>query len=184
MENIFRRRFGDDKVGILHGKMSYDEKQETIDAFISGRSPVLITTSVIEVGIDSREATVLLVEHPERFGLAQLHQLRGRVGRGEHRSYCILMASEGEIPERLEYFAKTDDGFKISEMDLSLRGGGEMMGVKQHGAWNMRVARPFEDNELFEAAKITASDPEAARSGYLSSVTEIYFPDIDPEVSD
>jgi len=118
---------------------------------------VLVATTVIEVGIDVANATVMLIEHPERFGLAQLHQLRGRVGRGEGDSFCILQADDA-VPERLKAFAATMDGFKVAELDLQERGMGDLIGARQSGGLNVRHAKLPEDTDLLEVARKLARE--------------------------
>ena len=137
--------------------------------FVHGEVRVLVATTVIEVGIDVPNATLMLIEHPERFGLAQLHQLRGRVGRGDHQSYCILMGPRmfaEEARERLNAFARTNDGFKIAEEDLRIRGPGEFFGTRQSGLVSFRIANPIRDHDWLELARREAfdwvADPGAA----------------------
>jgi ATP-dependent DNA helicase RecG len=125
------------EVGMVHGRMKGEEKDRVMRSFAAGRIPVLVATTVIEVGVDIPNATVMVIEHAERFGLSQLHQLRGRVGRGSQRSYCVLMVGEGEhsdeARERLSIMTETNDGFKIAERDYQLRGPGAIFGTQQHG---------------------------------------------------
>ncbi len=146
-------------VGLLHGRMNSEAKEKIMSAFSSGKIDVLVATTVIEVGVDVPNATVMVVEHAERFGLAQLHQLRGRVGRGVHRSYCILMRgkrSSSEARARLAILASTDDGFKVAEEDLKLRGPGELMGTRQSGIPILRVVRLVEDDAIINEARAAA----------------------------
>jgi ATP-dependent DNA helicase RecG len=145
----------DFNVGLLHGQMPSREKAKAMEAFASGGVDVLVATTVIEVGIDVPNATVMLVEGAERYGLSQLHQLRGRVGRGEHESFCILFADpESEFARRrMEAIAGTGDGFELAEVDLSLRGEGEVLGTRQHGLPRFRVAELPEDSGLLVAAR-------------------------------
>ncbi len=164
--------FKDVKVGLLHGRMKNDEKDAVMQAFVSGEIKILVSTTVIEVGVDVANATVMLIEHADRFGLTQLHQLRGRVGRGLYKSFCVLMASPNlskEAQERLDIIQSTTDGFKIAEEDLRLRGPGEFFGTRQHGLPELRVADLFKDQHLLqdarkEAFNIIAKDPDLRHS--------------------
>jgi ATP-dependent DNA helicase RecG len=147
------------RIGLLHGRMSPDEKETIMGRFKARQLDILVSTTVIEVGIDVPNATVMVVEHAERFGLAQLHQLRGRVGRGTAPGLCLLMKSfrcsdEGE--KRLEVMAKTTDGFKIAEADLKIRGPGEFLGTRQSGLPDFRVANILRDARLLEEARADA----------------------------
>jgi ATP-dependent DNA helicase RecG len=161
-------RFATRRVALLHGRLDAEEKDDTMRRFRDGEIDILISTTVIEVGIDVANATVMLIEHPERFGLSQLHQLRGRVGRGAEESFCILLGDvRPEVAERLEIFVSTDDGFRIAEADLELRGMGDLFGERQSGEPTFRVADPIRDRELSEiaragAATLLAGDPELA----------------------
>jgi ATP-dependent DNA helicase RecG len=157
------------RIGLLHGRLDADEKEIIMRRFQRGEIDVLVATTVIEVGVDVPNATVMVVEHAERFGLAQLHQLRGRVGRGAHRSFCILItgpriSSLGE--ERLNAMVRTQDGFELAELDLAMRGPGEFFGTRQAGLPEFRVVNLLRDRELLEIAKIEAarfaSDPSEA----------------------
>jgi ATP-dependent DNA helicase RecG len=144
------------RVGLLHGKMKPAEKEEVMRAFVAGEIKILVSTTVIEVGVDVSNASVMIVEHAERFGLSQLHQLRGRVGRGAKKSYCVLLTSDKKTAiaeERLGIMAKTSDGFIIAEKDLELRGPGELLGTKQSGLPEFRIANLVRDRELLESAK-------------------------------
>jgi len=145
----------DFRVALLHGQMSSEQKARAMDAFASGEADVLVATTVIEVGIDVPNATVMLVEGAERFGLSQLHQLRGRVGRGEHRSFCILFGDpESEAARaRLDAISKEGDGFALAEVDLSIRGEGEILGTRQHGLPRFRAATLPEDTALLLEAR-------------------------------
>ena len=145
------------RVGLLHGRMGFGEKQAVMDEFRAGALDVLVTTPVIEVGVDVPNATVMLIEGADRFGLAQLHQLRGRVGRGEHQSYCFLVAefSSDEAMKRMEALARTNDGFEIAEADLRLRGPGDFFGTRQSGLPTLRMAR-LDDRDLLAQARAEA----------------------------
>ncbi|MGO9776887.1 MAG: ATP-dependent DNA helicase RecG [Terracidiphilus sp.] len=152
------------RVGLLHGRLDADEKEIIMRRFQRGEIDVLVATTVIEVGVDVPNATVMVVEHAERFGLAQLHQLRGRVGRGAARSYCILITGERVSPlgeERLNAMVRSQDGFELAELDLSQRGPGEFFGTRQAGLPDFRVADLLRDRQLLELAKM-----EAARFAY------------------
>ena len=149
------------KIGLLHGRMKGQEKESIMTSFKAGLVQILVSTTVIEVGVDVPNATVMVIEHPERFGLAQLHQLRGRVGRGGHQSYCILMGPRmfvEEARERLTAFSRTNDGFKIAEEDLRLRGPGEFFGTRQSGLPDLRAANIIRDADLVEQARSEAFD--------------------------
>jgi ATP-dependent DNA helicase RecG len=148
------------RVGLLHGRLDADEKEIIMRRFQRGEIDVLVATTVIEVGVDVPNATVMVVEHAERFGLAQLHQLRGRVGRGGAKSYCILMTGPRVSPlaeERLNAMVRTQDGFELAELDLTLRGPGEFFGTRQAGLPEFRVANLVRDRQLLELAKQEAS---------------------------
>jgi ATP-dependent DNA helicase RecG len=144
-------------VGLVHGRLKGDERDSVMRRFRGGEIHVLVATTVIEVGIDVPNATLMVIEHPERFGLAQLHQLRGRVGRGAAESFCILMA-DGAVPERLKAFAATDDGFRIAELDLRERGMGDLIGARQSGGVEVRHARLPDDEELLTRARELAGE--------------------------
>lgn len=153
-------------VGLLHGRMTSAEKEEILCGFRDGGIKILISTTVVEVGIDVPEASVIVIESPEHFGLSQLHQLRGRVGRGSRRGVCVLLVSNtaGDVPARLRVLLDTDDGFEIAEADLALRGSGELSGTSQHGVTEFKVADPAKDVELLveareDAAEWTENDP-------------------------
>ena len=148
--------FQDKQVGLLHGRMSADEKQQVMARFKEKQLDLLISTTVIEVGIDIPNATVMVIEHAERFGLAQLHQLRGRVGRGNLQGLCLLMSSDHVSEEgrrRLDVMAATTDGFKIAEADLEIRGPGEFLGTRQSGLPDFRFANLLRDSQILEAAR-------------------------------
>lgn len=155
VEKITREDLKGYTVGLLHGKMKGKEKEEITDAFVKGEIQVLVSTTVIEVGVNVPNATVMVIRDAQRFGLAQLHQLRGRVGRGKEKSYCILMhnAKSEVARKRMETMVSTQDGFAIAEADLSLRGPGEFFGVRQHGLPQLKVANIFSDGKLMELAR-------------------------------
>jgi ATP-dependent DNA helicase RecG len=154
-KRLAKTELRDFKVALLHGQMSSDQKTRAMDAFSSGEADVLVATTVIEVGIDVANATVMLVEGAERFGLSQLHQLRGRVGRGSHESFCILFGDpESDAAKaRLEAIAGEGDGFALAEVDLSIRGEGEILGTRQHGLPRFRAASLPEDTALLLEAR-------------------------------
>jgi ATP-dependent DNA helicase RecG len=148
------------RVGLLHGRLDADEKEVIMRRFQRGEIDVLVATTVIEVGVDVANATVMVVDHAERFGLAQLHQLRGRVGRGAAKSYCILITGErvSELAEqRLDAMVRTQDGFELAELDLKMRGPGEFFGTRQAGLPEFRVANLLRDRQLLEVAKHEAA---------------------------
>ena len=145
------------ELALVHGGMRPREKQEAMAAFASGHSQVLVATTVIEVGIDVPNATVMLIENAERFGISQLHQLRGRVGRGEHRATCFLLAGpQSGGSGRLRALVQHNDGFRLAEIDLTLRKEGELVGTRQSGSGQFRVARLPEDAQLLERARARA----------------------------
>ncbi|MFN0219196.1 MAG: ATP-dependent DNA helicase RecG [Hyphomicrobium sp.] len=178
-----RQTFGD-SVGLLHGGLAAKEKDEVMAAFVVGDLKILVATTVIEVGVNVPNANIMVIEHAERFGLAQLHQLRGRVGRGSRESFCMLLYKSplGETAEaRLKMMEDTDDGFKIAEKDLELRGGGEMLGARQSGTPGFRVADVPGFEMLISAARddaamILAADPELAglRGGALRTLLYLF----------
>ena len=155
-EQLRQREFSSLRVGLLHGRMSADEKDATMASFQRGEIDVLVSTTVIEVGVDVANANIMVVEHAERFGLSQMHQLRGRIGRGSAKSYCVLMTGGKvsiEAEQRLEAMVRTQNGFEIAELDLQQRGPGEFFGTRQAGMPNFRVANLLRDRELLEAAR-------------------------------
>jgi len=158
------------ELGLLHGRMTQEEKDEVMLAFANARFPILVSTTVIEVGIDIPEATVMVIEHPERFGLSQLHQLRGRVGRSDRKSYCFLIANDSseETYKRLKFFADTRDGFALSEYDLKTRGPGEFLGLRQHGLPDFRLGNLIDDGAILgqsmkDAISLLDNDPDLER---------------------
>ncbi len=170
-EELSQNAFKDFRVGLVHGRMSGAEKEEIMRRFKDGAVEILVATTVIEVGIDVPNATVMVVEHAERFGLSQLHQLRGRVGRGKHRSHCLLVyygPNGSEALARLRVMEKEHDGFKIAEADLRLRGPGEMLGTRQSGLADFRLANLLRDSSLLLEAREEAlawleTDPRLSR---------------------
>jgi ATP-dependent DNA helicase RecG len=165
------RVFADLKVGLLHGRLDADLKDQVMRRFQKGELQILVATTVIEVGVDVTNATVMVIEHAERFGLAQLHQLRGRIGRGAAKSYCVLMTG-GKVTEegerRLDAMVRTNDGFQIAELDLELRGPGEFFGTRQAGMPDFRVANLIRDRKLLEAAKREAAAVVAGPNSEIS----------------
>jgi ATP-dependent DNA helicase RecG len=158
-EELASGAFAHRRVALLHGRMKSDEKDAIMRRFRDGGIDVLVATTVIEVGIDVPNATVMLIEHPERFGLSQLHQLRGRVGRGGAQSYCVLLGDVGpDARNRLEIFVGTEDGFEIARADLRLRGMGDLFGERQSGLPSFRIADPLRDEELNELARAAADE--------------------------
>jgi len=159
------------RIGLLHGRMEAEEKDAMMRRFKDGHIDVLVSTTVIEVGVDVPNATLMVIEHAERFGLSQLHQLRGRIGRGSARSFCILMTGKKVTPEaeqRLDTMTATQDGFEIAEKDLEIRGPGEFFGTKQAGMPSLRVANLIRDRELLEAAKREARVVADGASGEVT----------------
>jgi len=167
MAQTLTARWPELPVGLVHGRLKGEERDRVMRRFRSGEVRVLVATTVIEVGIDVPDATIMVIEHPERFGLAQLHQLRGRIGRGTEESYCILLAESG-APQRLNGFAATQDGFKIAELDLAERGMGDLIGARQSGGFEVRHARLPADADLLAKArdlamKVIEADPALQR---------------------
>jgi ATP-dependent DNA helicase RecG len=160
-EHLSRNVFPECRVGLLHGRLASEEKEEVMKRFKKGEVQVLVATTVVEVGVDVPNATVMLIEHAERFGLAPLHQLRGRIGRGGGKSTCLLLAEEPlsePAGERLRTMAETTDGFRIAEVDLKLRGPGEFLGTRQTGIPAFRIANLIRDQKIMEWAKREATD--------------------------
>ena len=164
-ERLSREVFPKLKLGLLHGRLSSDEKEEVMQRFRKNEVQILVATTVVEVGVDVPNATVMVIEHAERFGLSQLHQLRGRIGRGAQKSHCILVApfrmtvgrsaaaKEDVARARLETMVRTSNGFEIAETDLLLRGPGEFFGTRQAGNLGFHIANPLRDKELLELAR-------------------------------
>ena len=182
MADALRKVFGDDRVGLVHGRMKAEERDRVMRAFRDNTVPLLVATTVIEVGIDVPNATVMVIEHAERFGLAQLHQLRGRVGRGADASHCILISDVPEAAERLRAFTETTDGFAIAELDLRERGMGELAGARQSGGAALRFVHWDTDLPLLEASRaaagaIIAADPALSRpehAAYRARILQRY----------
>jgi ATP-dependent DNA helicase RecG len=175
-EQLQREVLPEFRVGLLHGRLKSDEKEDIMRAFSVGDLQVLVSTTVIEVGVDVPNATLMLVEHAERFGLAQLHQLRGRVGRSHHQAYCLLMADfpmSEEAKQRLQTLTEHDDGFMIAERDLEIRGPGEFLGTRQSGLPELRVAHLIRDQRLLaearrEAFALVDTDPHLSEPAHKS----------------
>ena len=168
-ERLAKQTFPHFRVGLLHGRLKNEEKDAVMEQFRDGALQILVATTVIEVGVDVPNATVMVIEHADRFGLAQLHQLRGRIGRGTEKSHCILVAPKtivGEARDRIETMVATSNGFEIAERDLKLRGPGEFFGTRQHGDAAFSLAQPLRDHELLDMARreafALAGDPTRA----------------------
>jgi ATP-dependent DNA helicase RecG len=177
-ERLSRDIFPDLRLGLLHGKLKPAEKEEVMHSFKEGKLDVLISTSVVEVGIDVPNATVMLVEAADRFGLSQLHQFRGRVGRGEKQSYCILLSENPSEygQERLKAIEEINDGFLLAEKDLELRGPGEFFGTRQSGLPDLKMAR-LSDTKILETARREArilfeQDPDMKQAEHVLLVRE------------
>ena len=164
--------FPDLRVSLLHGKMKAKEKERVMESFAAGEGDILVATTVIEVGVDVPNATCMVVENAERFGLSQLHQLRGRVGRGQAKSYCILLSDHPseETRRRLKVMTKTNDGFEISREDLALRGPGDFFGQRQHGLPALKIADLSCDMRLLDEA-------QAAAKAWMSAHPELQDPE-------
>jgi ATP-dependent DNA helicase RecG len=180
-ERLQKTVFPERKLGLLHGRMKSDEKEDVMERFRRRELDMLVTTTVIEVGVDVPNATVMVIEHAERFGLSQLHQLRGRIGRGGKKGTCILVAPKtpGEDARvRLETMVRTTDGFEIAETDLELRGPGEFFGTRQHGELGFHIANPLRDFELLELARrealslVESPTAEPARQKLLAQLPQ------------
>jgi ATP-dependent DNA helicase RecG len=150
--------FPEFQVGLLHGRMNSADKDEALNAFRDNQTQIIVSTTVIEVGVDVPNATVMMIENAERFGLSQLHQLRGRVGRGSHQSYCLLMSSSktDTAKQRLGVLEQSQDGFFISEMDMRFRGPGEVLGRRQSGLADFALASLVEDQDVLNLARDAA----------------------------
>ena len=170
-EHLQREVFCDCRIGLLHGRMKSVEKEAVMAAFKEGGIQILVSTTVIEVGIDIPNASVMVVEHAERFGLSQLHQLRGRIGRGLHPSRCLLLVQarlSGEARTRIRAMERTNDGFQIAEEDLALRGPGEFFGTQQSGFPAFKVAHLLRDTPLLIEARKEGLPPRPGRPGVLA----------------
>jgi ATP-dependent DNA helicase RecG len=159
-QHLSKEVFPDIAVGLMHGRLGAGEREAVMQRFKEGQIQILVSTTVIEVGVDVPNATVIVIEQAERFGLAQLHQLRGRVGRGADQSYCVLVTEKmnDTARERIRTLVDSTDGFLISEMDLKLRGPGEFFGTKQSGLPSLRVANILRDAEILDIARREAVD--------------------------
>ena len=179
----FEKVFPEYRTGLLHGRMSTEERENVMLSFKQGSIDILVSTTVIEVGVDVPEATIMLVVHAERFGLAQLHQLRGRVGRGQHPSLCILVAYKPygeEARRRLDIMIRSNDGFRIAQEDLDIRGPGEFLGTRQAGMPDLKVANIIRDMKILERAKKEAfglieADPELGEFPSLKKTVDVFW---------
>jgi ATP-dependent DNA helicase RecG len=159
-------------ISMVHGRQPSEQKETNMQRFVSGDTQIMVSTTVIEVGVNVPNATVMVIENAEKFGLSQLHQLRGRVGRGAEKSYCILLTSTqlgNEAKERIKTMTSTNNGFEIAEKDLELRGPGEIEGTRQSGALNLKLADLVKDRPILEAAKkiaeqVVEEDPELEKA--------------------
>jgi ATP-dependent DNA helicase RecG len=180
----------DVRMGLLHGRLPAAEKQQLLERFHRGDLQLIVSTTVVEVGMDVGNATIMVVHHPERFGLSQLHQLRGRVGRSDKASWCFLLPAprtSSEGLERLQEFADTDDGFAIAELDLRLRGPGDFLGTRQHGLPTLRFADLSEDLELLEHVRRRAFalidvDPELEKPEHAAVRRHLEQQMVDKEI--
>ena len=160
-DDLRQRIFPHLNVGLLHGKMKTADKEAVMQDFVAGHIQILVSTTVIEVGVDVANASLMVIEHAERFGLSQLHQLRGRVGRGADQSYCVLLTGfkkTAVAKERLGIMEQTSDGFKIAEKDLEIRGQGEILGTRQSGIQNFKMGNIARDLEILIAARNEAEE--------------------------
>lgn len=180
-ERLSKLVFPDIPMGIVHGKMKAKDKESAMSDFISGNTKILVSTTVIEVGVNVPEATLMIIENAERFGLSQLHQLRGRVGRGKEKSFCVLFCASftDEIKERMKIMANSNDGFKISETDLKLRGPGDFFGTRQHGELKFKIADLANDFSVLKASGVAAekllkNDPQLSEEKhfYIKEATD------------
>jgi ATP-dependent DNA helicase RecG len=174
-ERLSREVFPRFKLGLLHGRLSSEEKDDVMQRFRKNEVQILVATTVVEVGVDVPNATVMVIEHAERFGLSQLHQLRGRIGRGAAKSHCVLVGPvrmTDEARARLETMVRTCNGFEIAETDLELRGPGEFFGTRQSGALGFQIANPIRDRDVLELARreAFALAEDAPRAGELERI--------------
>lgn len=183
-EDISSSVFSDLNVGIIHGKMKSSEKEDIMKRFVSGEISILVSTTIIEVGVNVPNATLMVIENAERFGLAQLHQLRGRVGRGDEQSFCILFnQSNSKVSkERMKTMTQSNDGFVISEKDLEIRGPGEFFGTRQHGLPELKIANLYNDMDILKTAQesaieIIGTDPGLMKNDKLRNYLATYFGD-------
>ena len=172
---LLRVRWKDEvRVGMLNGRMKNQEKNEVMSRFSSGEIDVLVSTTVVEVGVDVPNSTVMMIEDAQSFGLAQLHQLRGRIGRGDSQSYCVFVdtSDKKEVSERLKVMQETNDGFDIASKDLGLRGPGDVFGIRQSGELGFRVADIYNDAALLKKASEYISSAGSNAYSMLHSMTE------------
>jgi ATP-dependent DNA helicase RecG len=189
LERLVQDELAGLRLGLLHGRLSAPEKEATMESFRSGDLDVLVATTVIEVGVDVPNATVMVILDADRFGIAQLHQLRGRVGRGEHESTCWLVTQQqedGEGNTRVEALVATTDGFELAEIDLDLRGEGTLMSTSQKGRSDLKLASLRRDRKLVELARqaafeIVDSDPDLAGHPDLGDELRLIFSETDEE---
>jgi ATP-dependent DNA helicase RecG len=155
-EELRDKVFPNYKIGLLHGRMKTDEKESVMQKFVANETQILVATTVIEVGVDVPNASLMIIEHAERFGLSQLHQLRGRVGRGAEQSFCVLLTGDKKTAvarERLGIMEETTDGFRIAEKDLEIRGQGEILGTRQSGDQTFKIGNIIRDLRILEKAR-------------------------------
>jgi ATP-dependent DNA helicase RecG len=176
-EELSKKDFKHRRVALLHGKLKAQAKQDIMQAFVGGDIDILVSTTVIEVGVDVPNASIMLVESAERFGLAQLHQLRGRVGRSSDQGYCYLLTSDSSAPSRrLRALESSNDGFRLAELDLELRGPGAIYGTSQHGQLDLRIAQ-------LDDAKLISKAREAARQFIDSGEDLLQYKELAQEVA-